>query len=157
MTKWVCCVGASPKELCLETVLLRRRDESNIAYVKACLQYRKWDRWSAATSWPLGWQQWAVRLLEDPTSSTWKKTTPFVLVAYFTYFGEPGYHSRYSDWLRDGRQRGRSWSPGKVKNFLFSTSRQILRFTHPPNQLVPGTVSSGGKATGAWTWALTSN
>jgi hypothetical protein len=29
---------------------------------------------------------------------------------------------RYSDWLRAGRPRSRSSSPGIVKNFLFSTS-----------------------------------
>jgi hypothetical protein len=29
--------------------------------------------------------------------------------------------SRYSDWLRAGRLRGRVSSPGRVKNFFFST------------------------------------
>jgi hypothetical protein len=36
--------------------------------------------------------------------------------------GEPGERSRYSDWLPTGRPRGRSWSPGRGKNFLFSMS-----------------------------------
>jgi hypothetical protein len=31
---------------------------------------------------------------------------------------EPRWRSRYSDWLRAGRPRGRSSSPGSVKNFL---------------------------------------
>jgi hypothetical protein len=31
---------------------------------------------------------------------------------------EPGYLSRYSDWLLAVRQRGRSSSPSRVKNFL---------------------------------------
>jgi hypothetical protein len=41
--------------------------------------------------------------------------------------------SRGSDWLRAGRQRGRSSSPGGVKNILYSTSsRPALGSTHPP-------------------------
>jgi hypothetical protein len=36
-------------------------------------------------------------------------------------FEEPGWRSRYSDWLRAGRPRGQSSSPGRVKNFLFFT------------------------------------
>jgi hypothetical protein len=56
--------------------------------------------------------------------------------------------SRYSDWLRDGRPRGRSSRPGKVKNFLFSTSsRPALRPTQPPIQWVRGALSSGLKRT----------
>jgi hypothetical protein len=36
------------------------------------------------------------------------------------------------DWLRAGRQRGRSSSPGRVKNFFFSTSsRPPLGPTQP--------------------------
>jgi hypothetical protein len=31
---------------------------------------------------------------------------------------QPGQRSRYSDWLWVGRPRGRSLSPGRVKNFL---------------------------------------
>jgi hypothetical protein len=47
--------------------------------------------------------------------------------------------SRYSDSLRAGRPRDLSSSPGRVKNFLFSTSsRPALRFTQPPIQWVPG-------------------
>jgi hypothetical protein len=54
----------------------------------------------------------------------------------------PGYLSRYSDWLRAGRKRGRRSSPDSVKNFLFSTSsRPALRHTHLPIQRVPGTLS----------------
>jgi hypothetical protein len=56
-----------------------------------------------------------------------------------------GYCSRYSDWLRAGRPRGRSSSPGRVKNFLFSTSsRSAVGPTQPPIQWAPG-----GKAAGA--------
>jgi hypothetical protein len=55
---------------------------------------------------------------------------------------EPGYCSRYSDWLRAARPKGRSPSPGRVKNFLFSTaSRPALGPSQPPTQWVLGTVS----------------
>jgi hypothetical protein len=66
--------------------------------------------------------------------------------------------SRYSDWLRAGRRRGRSSSSGKVKNFLFSTlSRPALGSTQPSNQLGTECSFAGGKAAGAWRWPLTSN
>jgi hypothetical protein len=46
---------------------------------------------------------------------------------------------RYSDWLRAGRPRVWSSSPGRVKNFLFSkSSRPALGFTQPLIQWVPG-------------------
>jgi hypothetical protein len=53
--------------------------------------------------------------------------------------------SRYSDWLRAERPRGRSSSPGRVKNFLFSTSKPALGSTQPPIQWVPGTLPPGVK------------
>jgi hypothetical protein len=60
---------------------------------------------------------------------------------------EPGQHSRYSDWLRAGRPRGRSSSPDSVKNFLASTSsRPALGPTPPPIQWVPGIKRPGGEA-----------
>jgi hypothetical protein len=50
--------------------------------------------------------------------------------------------SRYSDWLRAARPRGRSSSPGRVQNFLFSTaSRPALGSIQPPIQWVPGALS----------------
>jgi hypothetical protein len=65
---------------------------------------------------------------------------------------------RHSDWLRVGRPRSRSSSPGRVKNFLFSTSyRPVLGSTQPSIQWVPGALSLGCKAAGAWSWPLTSN
>jgi hypothetical protein len=36
-------------------------------------------------------------------------------------------------------------------------SRPALRSTQPPIQWVPGVLSPGGKAAGAWSWPLTSN
>jgi hypothetical protein len=70
---------------------------------------------------------------------------------------EPGQHSRYSDWLRAGRQWGWSPSPGRVMNFLFSTSsRPALGPTQPPIQWVP-VATSRGKTAGAWSSPLTSS
>jgi hypothetical protein len=57
--------------------------------------------------------------------------------------------SRYSDWLRAGRPRGRSSSPGRVNNFLLSTSsRPALGPTQPPIQGVPGSLSPEVKRPG---------
>jgi hypothetical protein len=62
---------------------------------------------------------------------------------------EPGKLSRYSDWLRAGRQMGRSSSPGRVKNFLSSTSsKPALGPTQHPIQWVPGVLSPGLKRPG---------
>jgi hypothetical protein len=47
-------------------------------------------------------------------------------------------------YFRAGRPTGRSSSPGRVKNFLFSTSsRPALGPTQPPIQWVQGTLSTG--------------
>jgi hypothetical protein len=56
--------------------------------------------------------------------------------------------SRYSDWLQARRPRGRSSSPGRVKNFLFTSSRPGLASTEPPVQRVPGILSPGLKRAG---------
>jgi hypothetical protein len=61
-----------------------------------------------------------------------------------TYFDT--YYSRYRDWLRAGRPRGRSSSPGRVNNFYFSmSSRLSLGSTQPPMQCVPWALSPGVK------------
>jgi hypothetical protein len=71
------------------------------------------------------------KYLQDPSMSTTTQST------------------WYSDWLRAGRPSGRSSSPGRVKNFLFSTSsRRALGPTQPPIQWVPGILSSGVKRQG---------
>jgi hypothetical protein len=58
-------------------------------------------------------------------------------------------HIRYSHWLRAGRPRVRSSSPGRVKNFLFSkSSRPALGSTQPPIQWEPGALSPGLKRSG---------
>jgi hypothetical protein len=68
---------------------------------------------------------------------------------YINYL-ECGQRNRYSDCLWAERLRGRSSSPDRVKNFLFSTtSKQTLRPKQP--------ISNGSKAAGTWSWPLTSN
>jgi hypothetical protein len=67
-------------------------------------------------------------------------------------------HSRYSDCLQAGRQRGWSSGPGRVKNFHFSiSSRPALGFTQPLIQRVSGGAFHGSKAAGVWSWPLTCN
>jgi hypothetical protein len=62
----------------------------------------------------------------------------------------PGYRSRYSDWVRAGRPRGRSSSPGRGKIFLFFTpSRPVPGPTQPPIQCIPRALSSGVKRPGS--------
>jgi hypothetical protein len=57
--------------------------------------------------------------------------------------------SRYSDWLRAGWPRGRSSSPGSVKNFHLSMlSRPFLGLTEPPLQWIPRALSPGVKRPG---------
>jgi hypothetical protein len=68
---------------------------------------------------------------------------------YNYYYKEPGERSQYSDWVRAGRQRGRSSSPRRAKNFLFSTlSRPALGPTQPPVQWVLGALFPGVKQPG---------
>jgi hypothetical protein len=43
---------------------------------------------------------------------------------------EPGQRSRYSDWLRAVRPRGRSLSPGGGKGFLLSMSSKSTFFSN---------------------------
>jgi hypothetical protein len=72
-----------------------------------------------------------------------------ILLRQYSLFQEPGYRSRYSDWLRAGRLRGRSSNPGRVKNFYFSSSfRPALGPTQPLIQRVPGALSPGLKQAG---------
>jgi hypothetical protein len=52
---------------------------------------------------------------------------------------EPRQLSRYGDWLRAGRPRGRSSSPRTVMNCNFSmSSRPALGSSQPPIKWVPG-------------------
>jgi hypothetical protein len=55
----------------------------------------------------------------------------------------------YSNWLRAGRPRGRSSSPDRIKNFLFSTSSiPDLGSNEPLIQCVTGALSPGVKRSG---------
>jgi hypothetical protein len=68
---------------------------------------------------------------------------------YIPEANEPGQSSRCSDWLRAGRPRGQSLSPGGGKNFLFFTSsRPALGHNYLPIQWVPVAVSPGVKQPG---------
>jgi hypothetical protein len=54
------------------------------------------------------------------------------------------FSSQYSNWLWAGRPRGRSSSPFRVKNYLFTTSsRPALGPIQPPIQWVPGAAFPG--------------
>jgi hypothetical protein len=62
---------------------------------------------------------------------------------------QPEQRSRYSDWLRAERPRGRSSSPDRIKNFIFTTSSRLaLGPTQPPIQWVSGALSPGVKRLG---------
>jgi hypothetical protein len=57
-----------------------------------------------------------------------------------------GIYKQYGEWILAGRQSGRSSSPGRVKNFLFSmSSRPALGFTQSTIQWVLGALSPGVK------------
>jgi hypothetical protein len=65
-------------------------------------------------------------------------------------YKEQGQRSLYNDWLRAGRPRGRSSSPGAGKNFHFSmSSRPTMGPTQPPIEWVPGAISPGVKRPGS--------
>jgi hypothetical protein len=60
---------------------------------------------------------------------------------------EPGWLSRYNDWLLAGRERGRISSPGSVNNLLHSV--QTGSGAHPasyPMDLFPGVKNPGHEA-----------
>jgi hypothetical protein len=59
---------------------------------------------------------------------------------------KPGGLSRYSDWLRDGRPRGRSSSPGRVKNFFTSAAPSSILRPTKLSPLVRGVKRQGRQA-----------
>jgi hypothetical protein len=73
--------------------------------------------------------------LERATLNHWTThvsiTTAIQIPETIVFYEEPGLCSQYSDWLRAGRLRGRSSSPGRVKNVLFSKSSKPPLGVHP--------------------------
>jgi hypothetical protein len=68
---------------------------------------------------------------------------------FLSFVVEPEYRSQCSDWLRAGRPRGRSSSPGKIKDLHFSLSYRVaLGPTQPPIQRVSGAPSPRVKRLG---------
>jgi hypothetical protein len=65
----------------------------------------------------------------------------FILTELQTPFGELGWRSRYSDWLRVGRPRGRSSSLGRVKNLLY-----VVQIGSGVHTISTGGPFPGGKA-----------
>jgi hypothetical protein len=60
-----------------------------------------------------------------------------------------------SQWLRAGRSGARV--PAGAGNFLSTTASRLAPGPiQPISQWVPGAISLGGKAAGAWSWPLTS-
>jgi hypothetical protein len=71
-----------------------------------------------------------------------------VFLTVYSILEEPGKRSQYSDWLRAGRLRGRSSSPGRFKNFLHvvQTDSEVHPISYP---MSTGGSFPGGKAGGA--------
>jgi hypothetical protein len=88
-----------------------------------------------ALHWSLSWARW----LQSIPSHLISLRSKLILST----------HLHYSDWVRAGRPRGRSLSPGRVKNFLFCTSsRPALGSIQPPIEWVSGALSPGVKGPG---------
>ena len=86
--------------------------------------------------------------LEEEKTFPWESNQNFSVAQPVTW--EPGYCSRYSDWLRAGRSGDRI--PVRVEIFRTRPDRPCA----PPNFLYNGyRVFPGGKATEAWRWPPT--
>jgi hypothetical protein len=78
-----------------------------------------------------------------------KKNKCTLCVQYYVILVIYSKRSRYSDWLRAERPRGRISSPGGVKIVLFFTSSRLaLGFTQHPSQWIPGAFSAVVKGPG---------
>jgi hypothetical protein len=82
----------------------------------------------------------AIWSTTNPTCQTRARTRAAAVGSHrLTASAMPRPRSWHSDWLRAERPSGRSSSPGRIKNFLFSTSlRTALGTTQHPIQWVPG-------------------
>jgi hypothetical protein len=90
--------------------------------------------WLTVTSWSVTWTTGPVDYLRLQTMSG---------------------STRYRDWLRSGRQRGLSSSPGRGNIFflLFPSSKLVLGPIQSPIQWVPGAFPAD-KVAGPWSWVL---
>jgi hypothetical protein len=79
----------------------------------------------------------------------------FIFWLIYQKVTEPEQRSRYSHWLRAGRTKGRSSSPGRAKN---SSLLHVVVVAHPASYSM-GTGGSfpGDEAAGVWSWSPTSN
>jgi hypothetical protein len=83
---------------------------------------------------------------EDTRTNSFVKyrKVKYIFITNWTEYWQTGWRSRYSDWLRAGRAKGRSSSPDRVKNVPFSTSsRPTLGPNQPPIQCIPEAFSWG--------------
>jgi hypothetical protein len=116
---------------------------------------RKADNFTAICV-PIVYKMWEPRCLTTLWGSMacYRDSFPLVCVINILeksrYDSEPGYLSLYSDWLWAGRPRSLSSSPGRIKNFLFSTSCiPALGSTQHLIQWVQGAPSPGAKWPGS--------
>jgi hypothetical protein len=119
----------------MDTVLLEELEVHQVVHKFCALYKTQWfiTMFTKGLHWTLPW-----------ASST---TSCFLSLRFIIM--EPEWRSRYSDWLRAGRRRGRSSSPGTVKNFHSSmSSRLALGSTQSPIQWVPGAFTPGVKRQG---------
>jgi hypothetical protein len=105
-------------------------------------------------------------MLSPADLETRRLSTPLALYIHFIdrcHGNVQCVSSRYGDWLRAGRPRGQSSSPGRGNIFLISSSRPVLVATQPPIQYVqarwPGREADHSLPTSAEvkrTWIYTS-
>jgi hypothetical protein len=133
--------GASPAwDLAAPSDFHNRSEFLNNSYfptVRSCLQFSvatihrgQPERGPYVTCW--FWRIWIQQgELDIEVFDTFLlMRPPNMILAYFYV-----YDSQYSNWLRAGRLRGRSSSPGRVKTLHFSmSSRSVLMFPQPPIQ-----------------------
>jgi hypothetical protein len=101
------------------------------------------------------WTEWYCRKHHTNSVSSWfPPESNFDLSLSFLM--ETRYRRRNSDWLRAGRLRGQSLSPGSSR--IFSSPRRPDRLWGAPSFISNGCrwLFPGGKAAEAWNWPFTS-